>query len=351
MKSSPYFLAALAVGAIEGLEAVGVRPPYSETDDFVTGCVLDARGRRWVVKCPRNLSAATMLEAEAALAPSLLHELRAGNLPFDIVRPAGFADVKTGGRAVVYPEPFGQPWAFERLDDDGTRELARAIASIHMLSPDVVSRAGLPVYSAEDCRIRQLTELQNANHASPISPVLVRRWENALEDSALWNFEPVMVHGDVASENFLWSNDSISTVCGFGEAHVGDPATDLAPLVALGDDFFDIARESYENTRGVTLDSAAYSRSQLLSELAIVRWLLFGLRTENRDVVADAREMLDDLAREVESHPELNPGPAWHVDPEVSSVAAEPFVDEDAPLSVVPDIVPASETAPGIDER
>ncbi len=357
METSPYILAALAAAAIEGLDAVGVRPPFTETDDFVSGCVLDSRGRRWVVKSPRNVAAATMLEAEVALAPSLIEELRGGNLPFDIVRPAGFAPTREGGRAVVYPEPFGLPSAFEHLSKNSIRELARAIASIHLLSPEVISRAGLPVYSASDCRKRLVADLKEAHNASPLPMLLLRRWENALEDLSLWDFSPVVVHGDVASENFLWREKAIATVCGFGEAHVGDPATDLAPLLALGDEFFDRAKESYENTREVNLDRTTLARTQLLSELAIVRWLRFGLRTSNPEIIADARQMLEDLASEIEADPELNPGPTWNTVPGLpdTDIAAE-FVPEtsataastgeDIPVSVAEPTAP-TQASPG----
>ncbi|WP_182050426.1 phosphotransferase [Changpingibacter yushuensis] len=315
MKTSPLYLAALAVSAIEGLEIVGTRPPYIETSDFVTGVVVDSRGRRWVVKAPLNDAAATMLEAEAALAPSLLDHLRRGDLPFDIIRPSGFADVQGGGRAVVYREPFGEAIPFENLTDAEARELGRAIASIHVLPESAISASGLPVYTADECRQRLLAELHDADQVSPVPAILRRRWENALEDTSLWQFDPVPLHGDVASENFFWSRGEIATVLGFGESHVGDPATDLAPLIGMGDEFFEAVRESYQNTRHVEFDDAAYSRAVLASELAVVRWLMYGHRLNDTEIVRDAQAMLSELATDVENEGSLGSGPSWHVDP------------------------------------
>ncbi|XCB30459.1 hypothetical protein RQN30_03390 [Arcanobacterium hippocoleae] len=100
-------LAALAVAAIDGLHVVGTQAPIGRTPDFSFTGVLDSDGNSWVVKFPRTVSAGTVLEAEAGIADSLLQELRQGNLPFDVLRPAGFAKVKVG-RAMVYRTPIGK---------------------------------------------------------------------------------------------------------------------------------------------------------------------------------------------------------------------------------------------------
>ena len=300
MDITPLYLAALAVEAIPDLEAIGTRPPFVESEDFALGCVLDSRGRRWIVKCPKNSAAATALEAEASLAPRLLEQLRAGNLPFDILRPTGFAQVKDTGRAVVYPEPFGVPIEFDQVDDDGARELGRALASIHALPASVIESAGLPVYGAEELRARLSAELEDADATSFLPSILRRRWDAMLSDRDVWQFIPRVIHGDVAGENFLWANGSITTVVGFGEAQVGDPAADFAPLLSAGEEFSDGVREAYEHTLGESLDESAMVRAQFHSEYALVRWLMFGKRTSQPEIMAEARDMLHELADQVQ---------------------------------------------------
>ena len=259
--SNSLYLAALAVAAIDGLDAVGTRPPFTDSDDYVAGGVLDANGRHWVVKCPKNSHASTLIEAEAALAPLLLDELRRGNLPFDIVRPAGFANAATGGRALVFPEPFGRVLGWDEMSAADARELGRTLAAIHALEPDVIADAGLPVYSAEEWRARVSAELHDVDAASPLPGILRRRWDEALEDSRLWQFEGVVVHGDVDAENFLWSSNGIATVVGFGQAKVADPALDLSPFLSLPERAYASAIDSYENTRDLELDDAMYTRA------------------------------------------------------------------------------------------
>lgn len=313
MNISPQYLAALAVEAIQGLDAVGTRGQLARNDDYVTGTVIDARGRHWRVTYPANAFAATALEAEMALAPELLNELRASNLPFDIMRPAGFATVP-GGRAAVYPEPFGKAIEFEDMTPDEARSLARAIAAIHLLPERVISDAGLPVYSADEWRRRLLAELSDADHTGYVPPLLRRRWDDALTDSSLWRFTPCVIHGDLAGENFLWSNGSIATVLGWGEARVGDPAHDLASLLPLPDELLLPAIESYENVRGATLDEPTRLRAVFMSEFSILRWLMHGVRTDVREIQIEAVKMLDELADQVALDPDLANGPSWHMD-------------------------------------
>lgn len=313
MNVSPAYLAALAVEAIDGLEAVGTRGGLIRNDDFVISTVIDARGRHWRVVCPIHSAAATALEAEAALAPELLDELRASNLPFDVVRPAGFATVSEG-RAVVYPEPFGSTVEFEDMNPAEARALGRAVAAIHTLPTRVIADAGLPVYSPDEWRRRLMAELSDCDHTGLLPALLRRRWNDALDDSSLWHFTPCVIHGDLAGENFLWSQGQIATVVGWGEAKVADPAYDLACLLPLPDELLIPAIEAYENVRNIELDEQTRLRAVFFSEFSILRWLMYGVRTENKDIQVEAAKMLEELAEQVDIDPELASGPSWHVD-------------------------------------
>lgn len=313
VNTTPYELAALAVAAVDGLEAVGVRGPYTRTADFQYGGVVDAKGRRWIVKYPLHSIAGTMIEAEAAIAPPLITALRDGRLPFDVVRPAGFVQVKEG-RAVTYVAPMGREHDFEDLTEADAHELGRALAAIHQLPVETIENAGLPSYDTQTSRRRLLADLHDADATSPLPGILRRRWENALEITDLWDFEPRVVHGDIGSDQFMWWDGSISCVLGFGSAHVGDPALDFASLVSVLDEhLFDALVESYSNAMGEEPTENFYNRVVLISELALARWMLFGARRGDAEIVDEARAMMDDLAAEVEADPDLAPGPTWSV--------------------------------------
>ena len=296
---SPLALAALATVAVPGLDAIDVRRPRHPSAGTDAAIVIDAEGRRWVVRAPQSPAAGAALEAEVGLLAGLGAHVDAGLLPFDVPRPAGFVDLPEGGRAVVHPQLPGRPL---RLEDLGpgpglAAEVGRAIAAIHELPPETVEDAGLPVYEADAYRQRRLAEVDEAARTGRVPTGLLRRWEHALEDVAMWRFRPVMVHGDLSADHVLCSADRPVAVLGWSEAKVADPADDLAwLLVAAPHEGVDAILEAYTMRRTEMRDPHLADRALLAGELALARWLLHGVRLEDEAIIDDATAMLVELA-------------------------------------------------------
>ena len=299
MTRSPLALAALATVAVPGLDAVDVRRPRHPTTGTDSAIVIDAEGRRWVVRAPQGPATGAALEAEVGLLGGLAAHVDAGLLPFDVPRPTGFAELPEGGRAVVHPQLPGRPL---RLEDLGpgpglAAEVGRAIAAIHELPPETIEDAGLPVYEADAYRRRRLTEVDEAARTGRVPTGLLRRWEHALEDVSLWRFRPVVVHGDLSADHVLCSGERPVAVLGWSEAKVADPADDLAwLLVAAPHEGVDAILEAYNMRRTELRDPHLADRALLAGELALARWLLHGVRLEDGAIVEDATAMLAELA-------------------------------------------------------
>ena len=97
---------------------------------------------------------------------------------------------------------------------------------------------------------------------------------------------------------------------GFSSAHVGDPAVDIAWVFArASDEFLERFHEAYQQTRSEK-DLHLLERAELLSELAVVRWLVHGLHSGDSDIVDEARAMLAELSASVgESTPKRTEEP------------------------------------------
>ncbi|MFH5822231.1 phosphotransferase [Georgenia sp. AZ-5] len=308
MVRSSLALAALATAAVPGLDVVATRPPQRATTDFQTTGVLDAGGRHWVVRAPLHAAAGAALEGEVALLSNLAKVVDAGELPFDVPRPAGFAALPEGGRAMVYRELVGRPLDLTRLTAGPglSARLGRAIAAFHEIDASVVADSGLPVYDADAYRRRCLAEVDEAARTGHVPSVLLNRWEHALEDVALWRFRTTPVHGDLAPEHVLVHEGEITAMLSFADVHVGDPAEDLAWLTALApEDALDAIEEAYSLARTESADVHLLDRALLVSELALARWLLHGVRTGEQAVVDDADAMLRALAEDVEDSPPI----------------------------------------------
>ncbi|MGY4643254.1 phosphotransferase [Cellulomonas sp. URHB0016] len=127
-------------------------------------------------------------------------------------------------------------------------------------------------------------------------PALLRRWEAQLEDVALWRFKPTVVHGDLSGDRVLVRGRAVSGILGWGDTIVADPADDLSwLLVGAAPDAADSVMEAYQLRRTELTDPHLGRRAMLAGELALARWLMYGVRSGSVDVVDDAVGMLEDL--------------------------------------------------------
>lgn len=295
---SPLALAALASVAVPGLDVYDVlRSPHSDSD-FDVVIVKDATGRRWTVRAPKRATAGAALEAEKGLLIALARAKDAGLIDFDVPHPSGAAPLTEGGRAVVYTEVPGAPLVLARLQPGPglTAALGRTLAQIHELPPSLVEDQGLATYNAEEYRARRMSELDAGVQTGKVPPRLADRWERQLENVSWWRFEATVVHGDLGEHQFLVSDGHITGVVDWMDARVADPADDLAWLVASApSDVLDTVTEAYTAARREVRDPHLLERARLASEMALLRWLMYGVRTENADVVSDGEGMLLDL--------------------------------------------------------
>lgn len=326
---TPLALAALATLARPGLDVVATQPPREPGADFDVVGIVDADSRRWIVRSPRHAAAGAAMEGEVALLGELADAVDRGLLPFDVPRPAGFAPLPEGGRAMLYPELLGHPLEVAALTAHSPllHSLARAIAALHELSGAVVRAAALPDYDADGYRLRRLAEVDEAARTGHLPARLLRRWEHALEDVSLWRFATTPVHGDLAGEHVLVDGEAVVGVVDWSDACVADPADDLAWLLAqTSPEAADAVMERYATAREGVVDDAFDARATLAGELAVARWLMHGVRIRSDEVIEDAIDMLRELDEVVADAPAIG-----HVEPVVEALPPifEPEPDDD----------------------
>lgn len=307
---SPLELAALATVAVPGLNVAGVRQPqYVDEVVSVTG-IIDITGNRWTVTCPHDVVGGLEFEDQDALLKRLTKARQADMIPFRVPQPIGFARLHDGTRVIVHDDLGGRFMTADDFEDPHVLpvSLARALGQLHNLPPGIYEGIDLPSYSAAELRERHLAVLDEASTHTMIPSNLWNRWEQALEDVTLWRFAPAPIHGDLQSTHVCVHEGALRSLSGFTSAHVGDPATDYAWVLAqAGDRFLARFREAYQMTRP-TPDIHIETRAQLISELALVRWLLHGVHAHDSDVISSAQRMLDDLAQDLGEEPLIEHG-------------------------------------------
>ncbi|MGN6501925.1 MAG: phosphotransferase [Pseudolysinimonas sp.] len=297
MARSHLTLAALATSAVDGLDIAGSQPFGSAGGDFDAALLTGSDGRHWTVRVPRSERA----EAEQSADLVALRALSAGvrtRLPFAVSTFAGQVPVD-GTRAVVYEFVYGSKIPLSSFTVDYAASVGEAIAAIHALPTSVVVDAGLPAFSAVDTLRSTIALMDRAAATGLVPAALLRRWEAASEESALWQFTPTVVNGALGSDSFLSGEGRVTGVLGWHALRVGDPARDLAWLFGGGTDIFEAAFAAYSRLRG-SVDRQLRQRAMLLSELEIARWLLHGTETRSTEIVDDAVRMLSGLVDDVQ---------------------------------------------------
>ena len=326
---TPYELAALATVAVPRLEVAGLRPPqFSDEVLSVTG-LIDTSGDRWMVVCPHDTVGGLDMEAQNAVLERLGKAHDFSKIPFEIPRPAGFTRTPEGDRVMVHRDLGGRVMETSDFDDPHLlpASLGNALAALHNLPELIYTGVNLPAYSAIECRDRHQAVLDEAAQEVVIPANLWDRWEDSLENLSLWRFLPSPIHGDLSESSIHVDHGRVCALTGFSSAHVGDPAVDIAWVFArASDEFLERFHEAYQQTRSEK-DLHLLERAELLSELAVVRWLVHGLHSDDSEIVDEARAMLADLSASIgeapsaKRHEEADAAPAHSESPEAAPTA------------------------------
>ena len=308
-KRSTLALAALAGVAVPGLDPARLALPQKESVRLRTVGVIDTRGRHWEVLEAHDDAIGASLDAEADVLRRIGRIVDDGRLTFDVPRVAG--TLRTDGAHIqIRTHLEGRPMDVSALHPGPglSAGMGRALGELHELPTSVVSEAGMPVYDSQEVRDRWLSLMDDAAGTGRVPPALLSRWESALEDPTLWRFRPVVVHGDLDAENVLTAGGAVVAMRGLSQAHVGDPAEDMAWIYAsVPVDCLDSIEGAYDLARTEGVDKHLRDRAELVSELSLARWLLHGVRAARDRIIEDAVAMLDDLADQVGDEPLIEP--------------------------------------------
>lgn len=318
MTLTPLTLAALASAGVPGLFPVAADPFDEENPDYVSAVVVDSARQRWLVRSPRTVQAGVRLESEHVILHSFSPSLRA-RMPFQLPTVVGSAD-RGGLRSFVYPQIPGQVVELEELirrsrvvDPErpsvGT-QLGRAIATIHALPEDLIREGNLPVYDAEQCRQRMLSDLDRAAGTGRVPAPLLRRWERLLEDPTLWRFRTTVVHGDLSEDSLIFEGGRLSGIRGWHDLQVADPAMDFAWLMSCPEqEFADRIVEVYTVELPHAPDEHLLTRAYLHAEFALATWLVRAVDREDEPTVREAGEMLRVLEQDLAESGALDHAP------------------------------------------
>lgn len=299
MAANPFTLAALATSAVPGVEVAGAVADGDEQD--MESCALRTTdGRTLRVLVPRTPGALRRLRDQTTALAALTPAVR-DRLPFEAPVVLGEAPLQRTAVIVTTRLP-GEPMRLADISPANVglaASVGSALAALHDLPTSIVLDAGLAHRSVAQVREELLGVFDKAASTGKVPSQLLARWEQALEDTALWQFTPRVVHGDLQAPAFLRQGTAIVAIDGWHALALGDPAKDMAWL--LGSEHFgsvDEAFLAYAAERGT--DRQLRRRAMLHAELDVARWLLHGVGSHDADIVDDAVGMLQSLVVRVQ---------------------------------------------------
>ncbi|MBI5160494.1 MAG: phosphotransferase [Micrococcales bacterium] len=296
MARTPFTLAALATSAVAGLDVVGAAP-YAD-DGFDSAVIADRDGRTWVIRVPRSAAAEAEQSADLVALGALTGGVRS-RLPFAITGFAGQAPVE-GTRAVVLSFVDGSPSPTSSMGPELAASVGAAIAAIHALPTSCVTEVGLPSLGPVHAHQTSTTLVDRAVQTGLLPAALRERWEHALLDDQLWQFQPTVVNGALGSHSVLSDGVAVTGILGWHELRVADPALDLAWLFSgRRTDAADGAFATYLHARPGA-DRQLAARATFYGELETAKWLLHGTETRDQAVVDDAVQLLHGLVDDIQ---------------------------------------------------
>ncbi|WP_336991355.1 phosphotransferase [Leucobacter sp. VD1] len=291
MATIPFTLAALATSAVPGLVVFGVRE--HEGDESFASAVIASEDAELLVRVPRTQAAEVQQSAEL-LGLAALTEGPRSRLPFAVPETLGMT--RAGDtRAVVSTMLPGSHFEAEDLSHDAhlLQPIAEVLGAVHDLPTSVAQHGGLPIRSAQDLRLLTTRLIDKAEATRLLPETVLRRWRLTVETAEIWDFTPTVVHGSLDAEHLLVEDERITGVLGWSELSVGDPAGDLAWLLAAGSEVLDAVLARYAQHRNTGSLSHLRVRAALYHELEVARWLLHGVESHDQAVIDDAVAMLD----------------------------------------------------------
>jgi aminoglycoside 2''-phosphotransferase len=222
----------------------------------------------WVFRYPLHRDAANSMELEVAVLQAI-H----GRLPVFTPDPEIFVDVAgLEWRVMAYPFIVGQILGVDQINELGGsalsrlgKDLGRFLTTLHSTPTSLFSGSELRDEDGHQRWVRFTEDVRNILKPRVTSSIwnrLNRKLSKSVEKITRFQYEPVLRHGDFGFRNFIFDDRSrLTGVIDFGSAGLGDPAVDVASLIATngpGDSMIDHVSPAYPLTDDLLLRARIY---------------------------------------------------------------------------------------------
>ncbi|RPI31238.1 MAG: hypothetical protein EHM70_11960 [Chloroflexota bacterium] len=247
--------------------------------------VLDVNGE-WIFRFPRRPEIEAQHEKEIALLPALSGHLHAAVPRFEVIcrRSAECKTPFVGYRKIAGNALSVQGGASEAL----CRSLGEFLTELHSFPMErAASLLGIPPANVDDWKRRYEDFYDRARAlifpllGEAVQAKVAAFWESYLGEEENFQFEPVLIHADLASEHILIDpkSDQICGIIDWEDAAIGDPALDFVGLLwAGGGEFVKQIQAYYQGCLGGNF----VERMHFYRDIIPFHEIQFGLLTSDK---------------------------------------------------------------------
>jgi aminoglycoside 2''-phosphotransferase len=202
--------------------------------------VMDVNGEL-VFRFPKRQNAVLHLERAIRFLPQLADALPVAVPRYDFVSRDSSREPPL---FVGYSKIKGLPLSRDRLSDAGVRRslaqgLGETLTRLHGLSVDLLDSGQFQAMNASELRRREQSDFDYAQeHIMPLLSADARRresefWADYIASDANYDFDPVLIHGDIGADHVLCDYDQgrVVGIIDWDYAKLGDPASDFEHLL------------------------------------------------------------------------------------------------------------------------
>jgi aminoglycoside 2''-phosphotransferase len=244
--------------------------------------------RRWLLRVARRPEVSVTLAREARLLPLIGAAVAPVSVPqfvftrFD-AEPAVVGYEAIAGKALTNGDVTPAAHAAAIAD-----QLASFLTALHSIPAERAVAAGMPSttavnWYAEYVAFAEWTETEVGPRLAPhVRDGVMRRWTEYLDAPDSRNFEPVLIHHDLACEHILLAKDrALAGVIDWGDATLGDPAIDFTGILAeLGETFTSGVISRWRGPRAASETTATLlGRAEFYHRLVPLHAIRFGMAT------------------------------------------------------------------------
>ncbi|UOQ44887.1 phosphotransferase [Halobacillus salinarum] len=209
-----------------------------------------------IYRIARNVETAKQYEKEVEILPIITNDLDI-NIPIPIWYKINTPSVPSG--IMAYKKIKGYSMSNELSEGNKTKlakEIAGFMIDLHQIPIEnlIMNKNLKNKYDRESLTMLRKNTIEVLEHqlSEEEHRTIKIWWDDVLSDHTLFNYQPILCHGDMWYENIL-VNENQSSVVGvidFSNMMIGDPAIDLAPQLYLGHEFYERVLKEYTNVFG-----------------------------------------------------------------------------------------------------